>query len=176
MDIMTLVKLTSKAWSLSILAQLDRGVAGRQAELIAATGAGRTAFSQSLDHLLELGLVERNPGHGHPLRPEFRLSAHGREPATIANRVYSVDMPPEQKQLLRRHWSLPVLVASRKPRYFGEIKSRLCPITDRALSQSIKLLETHDWLHREIDGSARPPRAMYQAANKGAEVTHALRA
>ena len=176
MDITTLVKLTSKAWSFNILAQMARGIAGRQAELIAATGAGRTAFSQGLSHLVELGLVERNPGHGHPLRPEFRLTEEGREIAKVANRVYSINVPVDQKPVLRRAWSLPVLMASRKPKYFGEIKNQLLPITDRALSQTIKLLETHKWLHRDVDISSRPLRAKYHATNAGAEVTAALNA
>ena len=76
MDMEFLVKLTARAWSLSILARLDAGVPGRQAPLLAATGAGRTAFAQSLAHLHALGLLERNPGHGHlPLKvPDEAIS------------------------------------------------------------------------------------------------------
>ncbi|MGI9490212.1 MAG: winged helix-turn-helix transcriptional regulator, partial [Geminicoccaceae bacterium] len=60
-----------------------------------------------------------------------------------------------------------------KPRYFGEIKSRLVSITDRALSQSLKQLESHQWLHREIDTSSRTVRPRYQAANTGAKISQA---
>ncbi len=174
MDIELLVKLTSRAWSLSILAQMDRGVPGRQATLISATGAGRTAFNQSLAHLIDLGLMERNPGHGHPLRSEFRLSAEGAQIAGIASTVESLVKQPCQRILLRRAWSLPVLSASRHPRYFGEIKTRLLPITDRALSQSLKLLETHQWLRRDVESSGRPLRARYRATDTGAEISRAI--
>ncbi len=170
MDIELLVKLTSRAWSLSILAQMDRGVPGRQATLISAIGAGRTAFRQSLDHLIDLELIERNPGHGHPLRPEFRLTVKGAEIAGTANRIETLVKKPDQQTLLRRAWSLPVLSASLEPRYFGEIKSRLLPITDRALSQSLKLLETQRWVLRDVETSSRPYRARYQAANTGAQI------
>ncbi|WP_206057220.1 winged helix-turn-helix transcriptional regulator [Nitratireductor sp. XY-223] len=170
-----LVKLTSRAWSLSILAQMDRGTPGRQAVLISAIGVGRTAFRQSLYHLIELKLMERNPGHGHPLRPEFRLTAEGTRIAGIANRVESLAEQPSEKDLLRRAWTLPVLSAAREPRYFGEIKSRLRPITDRALSQSLKLLETHNWLQRDVVTSDRPVRARYKAARTGAEISRAIR-
>ena len=174
MDIEMLVKLTSRAWSLSILAQMDRGVPGRQASLIAATGAGRTAFRQSLDHLIGLGLIERNPGYGHPLRPEFRLTARGSVIAATANRVETLVRQASEQRLLRRAWSLPVLGASREPRYFGEIKSQLSPITDRALSQSLKLLESRRWLQREVDMTGRPARARYQAANAGADISRMI--
>lgn len=174
MDIALLVKLTSRAWSLSILAQMDRGVPGRQATLLTATGAGRTAFRQSLDHLIDLELIERNPGHGHPLRPEFRLTKQGVIIAGLANRIESVVGQTSGQNLLRRAWSLPVLGASRKPRYFGEIKNQLSPITDRALSQSLKLLESHQWLQRHVETSGRPVRARYQAANAGADISQLI--
>ena len=74
MDINLLVKITQRAWSMNILALMHEGTAGRQATLLAKTGAGRTAFAQSLHHLIELNLVQRNPGHGHPLRPEYILT------------------------------------------------------------------------------------------------------
>ena len=78
MDISEIVNVASRAWALPILNCLHGGVPGRQAPLLAATGAGRTAFAQSIGHLIEIGLVERNPGHGHPLRPEFRLTEAGK--------------------------------------------------------------------------------------------------
>ena len=93
MDIKLLVKISARAWSLDILAQMYRGVPGRQAALLSATQAGRTAFSKSLAHLVELGLVERNPGHGHPLRPEYRLTDRGKIAAAMADRVLQVPVP-----------------------------------------------------------------------------------
>ena len=88
MDINALVNMTSRAWGLPILAAFHDGVPGRQAPLLAATGASRTAFGQSLDHLIECGLVERNPGYGHPLRPEFRLTSAGDKAARVAHGIY----------------------------------------------------------------------------------------
>ena len=174
MDINILIKVTSRAWSLNILAQMHRGTPGRQAPLLCATGAGRTAFSQSLRHLVNLGLLERNPGHGHPLRPEFCLTSKGKGIAKVANQIDSLICQPSEHTLLRRAWTVPILTVSQDPRYFGEIKSRLIPITDRALSQSLKQLETFKWLHREIETTSRPARARYLAIRTGAEISRAI--
>ena len=169
-----LVKVTSRAWSLTILALMHRGTPGRQASLLSACGAGRTAFSQSLWHLIDLELLEKNPGHGHPLRPEFRLTAAGTEIARIADRIEDRVDQPSEHALLRRAWTVPVLTVCHKPRYFGEIKGHLAPISDRALSQSLKRLESHRWLHREIETSNRPLRPRYQAEKTGAEISLAV--
>lgn len=166
MDIDLFVNTTSRAWAIPILAHLHAGVAGRQAPLLAATGASRTAFAQSMDHLISIGLLERNPGYGHPLRPEFRLTKPGLAAAAIANRIQSVTAEEDQ-DLLRRSWTLPVLTALHGPRRFNDIKRNLRTITDRALSQSLKTMEVRDWVQRNVDEAARPPRTIYRAVNTG---------
>ncbi len=173
MDIEALVNLTSRAWSLPILARLHDGVPGRQAPLLAATGAGRTAFAQSMVHLIDLGLMERNPGHGHPLRPEFRLTARGVPVAALAHRVLSVSGERDQ-DLLRRAWTLPVLTTLQRPRHFTGIRRDLGGITDRALSQSLRGLEERDWVRRSVSDAARPPRPVYCAVNAGEAISGLL--
>ena len=173
MDIEILVKLTARAWTLNILASLDAGTPGRQAPLLAATGAGRTAFAQSLSHLFDLNLLERNPGYGHPLRPEFRLTPEGVRIAAIAGRIVKAGARDEDAPLLRRAWTVPVLAACQRPRFFGEIRAQLAPITDRALSQSLKQLQAHHWLQRHTDTDRPPPRPSYLAANEGLIIARA---
>lgn len=170
MDIRTFVNITSKAWAMPILSNLHAGVAGRQAPLLAATGAGRTAFGQSLNHLIALGLLERNPGHGHPLRPEFRLTPQGVTAAAIAHRIHSVADEGDQ-DLLRKSWTLPVLTALHAPSYFNQVKRSLLPITDRALSHSLKSMEERNWVARQVDETARPPRPLYSAINTGRAIS-----
>jgi len=166
MDMKVFVNITSRAWALSILSNLHTGVAGRQAALLSATGASRTAFAQSMKHLISIGLLERNPGHGHPLRPEFRLTQLGIEAAAIAHKVQSATTAEDQ-DLLRRSWTLPVLASLYNPRHFNEIKRNLQTITDRALSQSLKSMEVRNWVCRSVDETARPPRSLYRAVNTG---------
>lgn len=174
MDINLLVKLTSRAWSLNIMALLHAGVPGRQAALLSATSASRTSFAASLEHLTELGLLERNPGHGHPLRPEFRLTAKGVSVAALANRVVRAVPDDTEFALLRRNWVVPILAVTATPQRFSGIRSGLATITDRALSKSLHLLEEREWLRRDIDLSSRIPYPTYLAANRGMKITQAI--
>ena len=174
MDIESLVNLTSRAWSLNILALLHNGTPGRQAPLLSATSASRTSFAASLDHLTRLGLIERNPGHGHPLRPEFRLTPSGVHAAETASRIVGAVPDDTEFALLRRSWSVPVLALTRHPQRFSSIRSTLAPITDRALSKSLHLLEDRNWLCRDIDTSGRMPHPTYRAVNQGVAINRAI--
>ncbi|MCR9078924.1 MAG: winged helix-turn-helix transcriptional regulator [Hyphomonadaceae bacterium] len=174
MDIELLVNISSKAWALKILALLDSGVAGRQAPLLAATKATRPAFAASLKHLAELNLLERNPGHGHPLRPEFRLTPQGIEAAAMAGRVINAAPDDAALGILKRTWSVPILAIARAPTRYSTIKTRLGKITDRALSQSLFFLEERDWLAREIIVSHRAAYPTYRAIEKGAEISRLI--
>ncbi|MGB0844935.1 MAG: winged helix-turn-helix transcriptional regulator, partial [Alphaproteobacteria bacterium] len=109
MDINLLVKVSAKAWSFDVLAILCDGTAGRQASLISKTGAGRTAVQNSLNHLIELGLVKRNSGHGHPLRPEYVLTSLGRRCGETALRIKNLVPVASNRLILNRTWTLPVL-------------------------------------------------------------------
>jgi DNA-binding HxlR family transcriptional regulator len=174
MDIKLLVNLSSRAWSLNILALLHTGVPGRQAPLLAATSASRTSFTSSLEHLVQLGLLEKNPGHGHPLRSEFRLTQNGLLIAETADRIVKVVPDDAEFTLLRRSWTVPILALTATPQRFSAIKSDLATITDRALSKSLQQLEEKAWLRREIDISNRVPYPTYHAENGGMKVNQAI--
>ena len=174
MDITCLVNISSRAWSLNILAALEAGAPGRQAALLEATGAGRTALGASLGHLIDIGLIERNPGHGHPLRPEFRLTPRGKTVAPAALRVTGLASDPSDAALIRRAWTIPVLAVTKHPRYFGEIRQVLGTVSDRTLSGALRNLEDRAWLRRNVDIAGRPPRPTYEAIALGAELNNAV--
>ncbi|WP_345741755.1 winged helix-turn-helix transcriptional regulator [Ruegeria faecimaris] len=169
-----LVKLTSRAWSLNILALMHSGTPGRQAALLAATSAGRTAFAASLDHLIRLDLIERNPGHGHPLRPEFRLTLPGIEAASMASAIVNAVPDDTKFKLVRKSWTVPILALTGTPHRFSAIKSDLVSITDRALSSSLQQLEALDWIRRDIETAARMPFPTYRAVRTGFAINQAV--
>ncbi|WP_306346601.1 winged helix-turn-helix transcriptional regulator [Ruegeria denitrificans] len=142
--------------------------------MLAATSAGRTAFSASLDHLIQLKLIERNPGHGHPLRPEFRLTPAGVDAAAIAKAIVAAVPDDSKFKLLRKTWTVPILALTGTPHRFSMLKSNLMTITDRALSSSLHELEDVDWIKREIETSVRMPFPIYRAVSTGLTVNQAV--
>ncbi|MFK7875577.1 MAG: winged helix-turn-helix transcriptional regulator [Paracoccaceae bacterium] len=119
---------------------------------------------------MKLGLIERNPGYGHPLRPEFRLTPKGLEAAALAYKIRHVSGDRDQS-VLRKSWTLPVLTSLHRSCHFNDIKRNLRTISDRALSQSLKSMESLDWVSRRVDQTARPPRALYLAVNRGEAIS-----
>lgn len=174
MNINDLVNITSRAWSMEILATMHSGVPGRQAPLLSVIGANRTAFMNSLAHLIDLGLLVRNPGHGHPLRPEYKLTLQGTKVAKFASNLVSIVPDENEFAILRRIWTLPVLTVIRTPRRFTEIKSDLISVTDRALSKSLDQLLELQWLQRDVDIDVRPPIPRYHAINTGFKICQAV--
>ena len=77
MSITDLIAIFHHRWSAPVLAELLRQKGSRFAALVGTLGVGRESLRRTLDSLLELGLVARNPGYGHPLRPEYVLTRSG---------------------------------------------------------------------------------------------------
>ena len=73
----TLVALFHNRWSVPILAELHRQRGSRFVTLARTLGMSRESLRRTLAALIESGLVGRNPGYGHPLRPEYVLTTRG---------------------------------------------------------------------------------------------------
>jgi DNA-binding HxlR family transcriptional regulator len=70
-----------------VLAEIERTRGSRFATLSGVLGVSGESLRRTLVALLDDGLVARNPGHGHPLRPEYVLTAAGAEVAPRAGAV-----------------------------------------------------------------------------------------
>ncbi|WP_343895770.1 winged helix-turn-helix transcriptional regulator [Roseibium denhamense] len=119
---------------------------------------------------MALRLLERNPGHGHPLRPECRLTPIGQEAASLAHEIQGLAQD-EDRDLLRRAWTLPVLTSLHQPRFFNDLRRTLPQITDRALSKSLQSMEERQWVFRQVLPSTRPPRPLYSSINLGKRIS-----
>src|SRR5205085_9060327 len=116
-----LIAIFHHRWSAPVLAELLRQKGSRFAALSGTLGVGRESLRRTLDSLLALGLVARNPGYGHPLRPEYVLTARG---ARVAERCARLLAAGDDEVLLRK-WSLPVLAALGEPARFSELRAAL---------------------------------------------------
>lgn len=167
---MHLVKLCSRSWALTTLGLMAGGVSGRVSPLAAAAGCGRTSMSASVEHLVGLGLLEKNPGYGHPLRPEYRLTSRGQAVAEWALELESIIKSDREKALLRNKWSLPLISCIPDEVRYSDIRRQLVPVTDRALSSSLVRLADCRWISRKVAASMSPPIVSYRVLNAGKKV------
>ncbi|MCA9753418.1 MAG: winged helix-turn-helix transcriptional regulator, partial [Gemmatimonadetes bacterium] len=140
-----LIALFERKYGSRVLAELLRQKGARVAPLAHQLEASRVAIRATLADLAARGWVEPNPGHGHPLRPEWILTAAGRP---IARQCAALDELLDDhgwRSLAASKWPLPVLhTIGRRGARFSEITTRLPRLTDRALSLSLQDLAAAD--------------------------------
>ena len=117
--------------------------------------------------LRRIGLVAPNPGYGHPLRPEYIVTARGLAVASastaLLERAAELRM---RRAILLRKWALPVLyVLGRDRLRFGEVRAQLGNPTPRAVSLSLKQLSAERWIDRQVI-DAMPPSAHYTVVKR----------
>jgi len=163
----TLPSLFHNRWSVPVLAELWRGgvAGGRFANLSRRLGVSRESLRRTLAALVDAGLVARNPGHGHPLRPDYVLTGTGRRVAPVCATLVDILGSSGLEQLGRKKWPLPVVLAlSAGPTRFSALRAGLAPITTRALALALKELEAASVVERILVGDY-PPRAEYRLAD-----------
>lgn len=169
-----LIRLFHRKWSVPVLAEIARTGGTRVVVLQRSLGMSPAAVRQTLDHLIELGLVMPNPGYGHPLRPEYILTAEGQAVAESCARIQSSSNRLGLNDLIGKKWTLPVLwTLSAEPLRFGQITSLAQPITDRALSQSLVHLQSAELIRSDLLAT-RPPVNQYSLARRAHTIADAL--
>src|SRR5215211_4726683 len=116
-----LISLFHHRWAPPALAQLARRDGVRFVELQNRLGVGRESLRRALDALLELGYARRNPGYGHPLRPEYLVTDAGRRAGAACASVLEAG----DQDLLLRKWSVPTLAELDVDRRFSELRALL---------------------------------------------------
>jgi DNA-binding HxlR family transcriptional regulator len=168
-----LIALFHHRWAAPILAELERQKGSRFAALAGVLGLSRESLRRTLDALIELGLVARNPGYGHPLRPEYTLTERGARVAARCRRLLEA-LGEDERELAFRKWSLPVLVALRRAGRFSELRDVLPGITPRALALALKDLQAAGLVERRVDEEAYPPTVAYAATPAARPLQRAL--
>ena len=155
-----LIRLTHRRWALEILGALAEENGAKFITLMNRLGLSRGGLSSALKELVKLGLVMKNPGYGHPMRPEYILTPEG---ALIAERYlqFRKSVKAADRPLLLKKWPLPIVAATgRKQQRFGDLTARLPGITNRALALTLKDLQSHRWVERRLVDSY-PPQPVY---------------
>lgn len=160
-DLAGLVRLTHHRWVIPLVAAIGRGQ--RFAVLQTRLGVARQTLRRAIEAADGLGLVLRNPGYGHPLRPEYVLAPEGERvrPACAAVVTRAVELDGEE--LIARKWVLPTLAAqdvSNTPLHFHELAARLPGISPAALTGTLDALVHGGWLRRP-QTAARPGHSPY---------------
>jgi DNA-binding HxlR family transcriptional regulator len=156
----SIADLSGHRWTLPILAHLHATSGSRFVPLANELGLSRDALRETLAALIAAGLVMRNPGYGHPLRPEYVLTDRGRRIAPICSALLSASREAGVERVALRKWSLPILEALSTERRYGELR-RAVGATPRALTLALKELVSAGLVERSVhDGF--PPSTTYR--------------
>jgi DNA-binding HxlR family transcriptional regulator len=158
-----LIRLFHHRWSVPVLAELSRTDGSKFITLVNRLGISRDSLAHTLIAITEAGWVMKNPGYGHPLRPEYILTEAGRQIASIC-----ADLRPElgsAEEIGLNKWSMPVLMAVENAR-FSDIKAAIPDITSRALTQALKDLQSAGLLVRQVS-EGYPPTPQYTLSPRG---------
>ena len=142
-------QLSSGRWLIPILAAMAAEHGSRFSVLGRRLAMSKSILSRSLDRLEELELIAPNPGHGHPLRPEYLLTEQGRSVAEWARTIVSEQLRLDIAPRTLGRWSLPVLAELRnEPKRFTALQRSLAPVTPRALSLELTGLRSAQLISR----------------------------
>jgi DNA-binding HxlR family transcriptional regulator len=167
-SIRELVELFNHRWAPQALALLTSRGGARFVELQRKLVVGNESLRRALDTLIRLRYVRRNPGYGHPLRPEYVVTPAGRRAGDVCARVLEAG----DRELLVRKWSVPTLGALGDERRFSELRA-LLPVTPRALAIALQELEAGGLIQREVLAT-RPPSTIYRPTRAGRRVQRSL--
>lgn len=162
-----LARLTHHRWAIPVLRELAVLGGAKFVTLVYRLGAHHDAIRQALDGLIELGLVVRNPGFGHPLRPEYILTPLGEQTAPACAALDAELSRRRWTDIGYLKWSLPAVRAldlSGGAGRYRRLKEHLCDATDRAIAQTLARLTDSCWLDRSTLPDDRRA-AVYQLAS-----------
>lgn len=162
-----LLQLGSHRWLVSLLADLAAHSGARFVELVHRLGLARDSLTRTLEAAAAIGWVQRNPGHGHPLRPEYILTEAGQAAAARAAAIADAQATIGLSPGAATRWGLPLVagIGAGHDR-FNALSRLLAPATPRALSQGLAALGRHGLISREVI-DARPPASRYDLTHSG---------
>ncbi|MGL5837422.1 MAG: winged helix-turn-helix transcriptional regulator, partial [Sphingorhabdus sp.] len=108
-EIERLIALGQHRWLPQLLAELARSRGARFVELIHRMEISRESLSRTLDSAIAQGWAMRNPGHGHPLRPEYVLTETGVTAGLQCEHFLRAETAIGLSPAAMNRWSRPIL-------------------------------------------------------------------
>lgn len=162
--------LFHQRWTVPILGVLWERHGAKVVTLQNVLGTSRDSVKRTLEVLVGRSLVERNPGYGHPMRPEYLLTEYGQTLGPAALRLWAAVQQSGNSEIGLRKWSIPVVlsIASKRAR-FNDLHASLAGSTPRALALALRDLREVAWIEREVV-DADPPRTEYRLTAAGRSI------
>ncbi len=174
-DLSSLIALVHRRWNIPILAELHTQRGAKFISLANALDVGRASLSASLNDLIDLRLVARNTGHGHPMRPEYLLTEAGRKVGERCSELMQGFRTATDIDLALRKWTLPIVATIGDDICrFSDVKNALRTATPRAITLALKAMSEHNWLRRTVIDDY-PPTAGYALKPKGRRILKMVR-
>ncbi len=166
-----LTEVFQKRWTAPILQLLWQHKGAKYITLVKTLGASPGAVRSTLRDLIKREWVMKNPGYGHPMRPEYILTSKG---ADVANRCNSLLHGLENAGLEEMHrskWAVTVLhCLSEGPLRFSELKAAIPAVTDRSLVLCLKVLCKSGAVVRKVEDTF-PPSVSYSLSHDAMALT-----
>jgi len=167
--------LFHRKWTLTVLAELQRQGGSKFVTLSKRLGIGPSALRLTLDFLIERGVVVRNHGHGHPMRPEYLVTEFGSPIAERCRKLLDEVHDKDVMRLLLMKWSIPTLLAiGHGSLKFSAIRNSVSSVTARALTQFLKEGQFAGAVVREVT-SDYPPAVQYSLSDQVAKLVPLIR-
>jgi DNA-binding HxlR family transcriptional regulator len=168
------ITLFHRRWAVPVLVELERDRGAKFVTLARRLDVARDTLRATLDDLIEQGWVRRNPGHGHPMRPEYLLTREGARLAPCSGRLLTTVRRLDLEPLAFRKWTMPVTyVLGEADRRFAELREELPAITSRALALSLKGMQQTGLVERLVH-DAYPPTTSYHLHRRARPLWQAL--
>jgi DNA-binding HxlR family transcriptional regulator len=171
---MSITALFHYRWAAPVLAELYRSSGSRFVTLASKLGLGRESLRRTLAALMAAELVMKNPGYGHPLRPEYVLTERGRAIAPACARLLAALDRLDANDVGLKKWSMPAVLALAEGECrYSELRKRLPAVTPRALTLALKDLAAAGLVERRVTGDY-PPATVYRLRRRARPLARIL--
>lgn len=163
-------------WAVPIVAELHKTGGGTKfITLVNRVGTARQTIARTLDALIDDGWVARNPGYGHPMRPEYILTPAGKRIGSPSARLLNVLRRLDVEDAALRKWPLAVTAAVADGAHrFNDIRHAVPSVTARALTIALKQLQDAALIER-IVYDEYPPTVEYRLCTRAKSVADITR-